>query len=77
MRRMKRQPTHPGYILKLDYLEPLAISVTEMASNLNVSRKTLSKIIVTIQRIFKDLLQIILETPEACRQTAGLKHDLL
>ncbi|BBO87733.1 HigA family addiction module antitoxin [Desulfosarcina ovata] len=45
MRRMKRQPTHPGYILKSDYLEPLAISVTEMASNLNVSRKTLSKIL--------------------------------
>ena len=45
MRRMKRQPTHPGRILKLDYLEPLEISVTEMASKLNVSRKTLSKIL--------------------------------
>lgn len=45
MKRMKRQPTHPGCILKLDYLEPLAISVTDMASKLNVSRKTLSKII--------------------------------
>lgn len=45
MRRMKRQPTHPGCILKLDYLEPLKISVTEMASRLSVSRKTLSKIL--------------------------------
>lgn len=45
MRRIKRQPTHPGCILKLDYLEPLAISITEMASKLNVSRKTLSKIL--------------------------------
>ena len=45
MTKMKRQPTHPGCILKLDYLEPLAISVTEMASKLNVSRKTLSKIL--------------------------------
>jgi len=45
MESMKRQPTHPGCILKFDYLEPLSISVTEMASKLNVSRKTLSKIL--------------------------------
>lgn len=45
MTKMKRQPTHPGCILKLDYLEPLAISITEMSSKLNVSRKTLSKIL--------------------------------
>ena len=43
---------------------------------MNQKRKR-QKFNVTIQRIFKDLLQIILETPEACRQTAGLKHDLL
>jgi addiction module HigA family antidote len=42
---MKRQPTHPGKIIKEDYLLPLSISVKDMALNLNVSRKTLSKII--------------------------------
>ena len=45
MRKMKRQPTHPGGIIKEDYLEPLSLTVTDMANTLGVSRKTLSKII--------------------------------
>ncbi|MEW6519695.1 MAG: HigA family addiction module antitoxin [Thermodesulfobacteriota bacterium] len=45
MATMKRQPTHPGHILKEDYLKPLSITIQEMASALGVSRKTLSKII--------------------------------
>ena len=45
MKKMKRQPTHPGKIIQEDYLEPLSITITEMASTLGVSRKTLSKII--------------------------------
>ncbi len=45
MKRIKRQPTHPGYIIKEDYLVPLDITVTDMASKLGVSRKTLSKIL--------------------------------
>ena len=44
-RAMKRQPTHPGKILKEDYLKPLSITIQDMASGLGVSRKTLSKII--------------------------------
>ena len=47
MQKMKRKPTHPGTIIKEDYLVPLSISIKEMASNLGVSRKTLSKIINT------------------------------
>jgi len=45
MGRMKRQPTHPGKIIKEDYLEPLGIPVMDMANLLGVSRKTLSKIL--------------------------------
>ncbi len=45
MKRMKRRPTHPGHIIKKDYLEQLGITVTDMASKLGVSRKTLSKIL--------------------------------
>lgn len=45
MQKMTRQPTHPGTIIKEDYLAPLSISVKDMAANLGVSRKTLSKII--------------------------------
>lgn len=45
MRRMKRQPTHPGKIIKEDYLKPLSLTISELASVLGISRKTLSKII--------------------------------
>ena len=45
MKRMKRQPTHPGIIIKEDYLNPLSLTITELSSILGVSRKTLSKII--------------------------------
>ncbi len=45
MRKMKRQPVHPGKIIKEDYLAPLSITIKDMASNLGVSRKTLSKVI--------------------------------
>ena len=41
----KRQPTHPGGILKRHYFEPLALTITEVADDIGVSRKTLSKII--------------------------------
>jgi addiction module HigA family antidote len=47
MNIMKRKPTHPGTIIKEDYLEPLSISIKDMASYLGVSRKTLSKIVNT------------------------------
>src|SRR5579872_1784460 len=45
MRKRKRQPTHPGGILKRQYLEPLGFNVAQVADALNVSRKTLSKIV--------------------------------
>jgi len=45
MRKMTRRPTHPGNILKEDYLLPLSATIKDMAETLGVSRKTLSKII--------------------------------
>jgi len=45
MSKMKRKPTHPGKIIQEDYLKPLSITITVMASILRISRKTLSKII--------------------------------
>lgn len=45
MLKMTRKPTHPGRIIKEDYLLPLSISVKDMAEKLGVSRKTLSKIV--------------------------------
>ena len=45
MRKMEREPTHPGKIIREDYLRPLAMTISELASGLGVSRKTLSKIL--------------------------------
>jgi len=45
MNKLKRKPTHPGKIIQEDYLKPLSITITGMASILGISRKTLSKII--------------------------------
>lgn len=45
MRKMIRRPSHPGIIIKQDYLLPLAITIKDMAATIGVSRKTLSKII--------------------------------
>jgi len=45
MRTRKRPPSHPGAILKLHYLEPSGINVTDLAKELRLSRKTVSKIL--------------------------------
>ncbi len=45
MKRGKRAPSHPGGILKRQYLEPLELSVADLARTLGVSRKTVSKIV--------------------------------
>lgn len=45
MKKVNRKPTHPGKIIKEDYLIPLSITIHDGAANLGISRKTLSKII--------------------------------
>lgn len=37
-------PAHPGEILKELVIEPLGLSITQVAENLGISRKTLSKV---------------------------------
>ena len=45
MRQRKRVPSHPGRIIKEHYLEPLALTNTALAKILDVSRKTVSKLV--------------------------------
>lgn len=42
---MMHNPPHPGEILKELYIEPLSLSVTEVAEALSTTRKTLSAIL--------------------------------
>lgn len=68
MRRIQRKPNHPGCILREDYIKPLKITITEMASRLGVSRKTLSKILNEKGSVTPDmalrLSQALSTTPE-------------
>lgn len=53
-----KNPPHPGRILKQEIIEPLGLSVTEIAKRLKVSRQTLSRIInckgsITAEMAFK------------------------
>jgi len=45
MLKREMHPVHPGAILKEMYLEPLALSITEFADNIGVTRKTVSQIV--------------------------------
>ncbi len=45
MRIRRRAPGHPGGILSRLYLEPLNITVSDLAEIISVSRKTVSKIV--------------------------------
>ena len=45
MRIRKRPPAHPGRILRSQHLGPLSMTITDLAHALEVSRKTVSKII--------------------------------
>ena len=45
MVQQKMPPVHPGEILKEMYLHPLEISVTGLADNLGVARKTVSQLV--------------------------------
>jgi addiction module HigA family antidote len=44
-RKITRKRTHPGELIREDYMKPLKLTVTSLAENLGVSRKTLSSII--------------------------------
>jgi antitoxin HigA-1 len=45
MRIRKRQPVHPGGILKRHYFEPLGLSISKVAVALGVSRQKVSNLI--------------------------------
>ena len=45
MKYRTRKPTHPGAIIRHDYLEPLDLTVTALAAHLGVSRKHLSQVV--------------------------------
>ena len=45
MIKRKRQPTHPGKILREDFLLPLGLSQTELAEKLQITFRTVNEIL--------------------------------
>lgn len=41
----ERAPTHPGEILRQEFLEPMGLSITELAERLGVPRPRMSEIV--------------------------------
>ncbi len=45
MRNLKRKPTHPGEILKKDFMDPLKLSQSQLAKELNTTFRTINEIV--------------------------------
>jgi len=43
--KLQREPTHPGEILKEEFLEPLDITQTKLAKDLNTSFRAINELI--------------------------------
>ena len=61
-------PAHPGEILKELVIEPLALTITDVAKHLNISRKTLSKVLNRRGAITPEMalrLELVFKRPSA------------
>ncbi|MCK6625882.1 MAG: HigA family addiction module antitoxin [Anaerolineae bacterium] len=70
---VNRPPTHPGEILKNLYLEPLDLSITQLAERLGVSRKAISAIVNERKSVTPDMA---LRLSQAFSTTPGLWLNL-
>ena len=55
IKNRKRCPSHPGQILRNLYLQPLAISITELSQTIGASRKAISAIVNGRKAITPDM----------------------
>ena len=61
-------PAHPGEILKELVIEPAGVTITDLAKHLNISRKTLSKVLNSRGAITPEMalrLERAFKTPSA------------
>ena len=61
-------PAHPGEILKELVIEPLDLTITDVSEHLNVSRKTLSKVLNGRGAIIPEMalrLELVFKKPSA------------
>lgn len=74
-----RTPTHPGAILRREYLEPLELSVKDLARHLEVEPAILARVVEEEARVTPELAwrlsQAFDTTPELWLQLQA-NHDL-
>lgn len=72
-------PAHPGEILRELYLEPMVLSVTQVATALDVTRKHVSAIVNARSPITPDMairLSMVLGTDPEFWMNLQTQHDL-
>jgi addiction module HigA family antidote len=52
---LKRQPTHPGVILKEEFVEPLGLTQTDLADKLKTTFRTVNEILNEKRNISPDM----------------------
>lgn len=52
---IKRMPTHPGEILKEEFMEPMGLTQTELARDLKASFRTINEIVNEKRSVTPDL----------------------
>lgn len=76
---MMHNPPHPGKVIKELCMEPLALTVTETAKALGVSRKTVSEIVNGRAGISPEMavrLSIAFDTTPESWLTQQMQYDL-
>lgn len=76
---LKREPTHPGDILQHEFLEPLNISQTALANDLNTTFRTINEIVNHKRGISPEMavkLAKYFGTSEELWLNLQIKHDL-
>ena len=79
MNRIERKPAHPGGILRRQYLDVLGVTISDFATRLGVSRKTLSKLVNERGGVTPDMalrLSRALETSPQVWLNMQQKYDL-
>lgn len=52
---VSRKPTHPGEVLREEYMAELGLSVSELASSLGVSRQTVNELVSERRALSPDM----------------------
>ena len=82
---LKRQPTHPGEMLREDFMPDFGLTVSDLAERLGVSRQTINEVLrehralspsmaLRLSRLFGNSPEFWLNAQRACDLWVARKH---